>query len=311
MSMHFRDLAQQAAADGVITPEEILSLRRAGWGDGRILPEEAEAIFIINDRVSEKSPEWSDFFVEALGEFVVNGTEPRGYVDESQAVWLIERVDHNGACDSMTELELLVRVIEKALNVPQGLKDYVLTQVEKAVLSGEGPTRTGGALEKGCVNAAEAGLIRRVIFAQAGDKPAAVSQHEAEVLFRLKDATLTANNAPEWKRLFVQGVANFLQGYSTYKPLETLRAAELEGFMNDTTPHMGRFAARMARANVGEGFKAVFGKKKVKQMVDLNAEVAQAAQITTVENTWLQGQIDANDVVDDYDQALLDFLREA
>lgn len=308
MTMHFRDLAQQAANDGVITPEEILALRRAGWGDGRILPEEAEAIFVINDRVSEKSPEWSDFFVEALGEFVVNGTEPQGYVDDSQAVWLVERVDHDGTCDSMTELELLVRVIEKAMNVPQRLKDYVLTQIEKAVLSGEGPTRSGGALEKGNVNAAETALLRRVIFAPAGDKPAAVSQHEAEMLFRLKDATLAANNAPEWKRLFMQGVANFLQGYSTYKPLETLRAAELEQFMNDATPHLGRFAGRMARANVGEGFRAVFGKKK--QMVDLSGGAAAAAEVTHVENTWLQGQIDANDVVDEYDQALLDFLKQ-
>ena len=83
MTMHFRELAQQAAADGVITPEEILSLRRAGWGDGQIMPEEAEAIFIINDRIAVKTPEWSDFFVEALGEFIVNGTEPRGYVDDS------------------------------------------------------------------------------------------------------------------------------------------------------------------------------------------------------------------------------------
>lgn len=311
MTMHFRELAQQAAADGVITPEEILSLRRAGWGDGQIMPEEAEAIFIINDRIAVKTPEWSDFFVEALGEFIVNGTEPRGYVDDSQAVWLVERVDHDGACDSMTELELLVRVIEKAMNVPQVLKDYVLKQIEQAVLDGVGPTRAGGSLEKGNVNATEASLLRRVIFAQAGDQPAAVSQHEAEMLFRLKDRTLAADNAPEWKRLFVQGVGNFLQGYSSYKPLETLRAAELESFMNDTTPHMGRFAARMARANIGEDFRTVFGKKKVKQMVDLSSEVMKAEEVTLIENTWLQGQIHANDVIDDYDQALLDFLREA
>ena len=211
----------------------------------------------------------------------------------------------------MTELELLVRVIEKAMNVPQVLKDYVLKQIEQAVLDGVGPTRAGGSLEKGNVNATEASLLRRVIFAQAGDQPAAVSQHEAEMLFRLKDRTLAADNAPEWKRLFVQGVGNFLQGYSSYKPLETLRAAELESFMNDTTPHMGRFAARMAGANIGEGFRTVFGKKKVKQMVDLSSEVMKAEEVTLIENTWLQGQIHANDVIDDYDQALLDFLREA
>ncbi len=78
MSMHFRDIAVQAAADGAISSDEILALRRAGWADGRILPEEADAIFAINDKVSAPSGEWTDFFVEALSEFVVNGSEPKG-----------------------------------------------------------------------------------------------------------------------------------------------------------------------------------------------------------------------------------------
>ena len=33
MSMHFRDLTAQAAADGAISAEEILTLRGAGWAE--------------------------------------------------------------------------------------------------------------------------------------------------------------------------------------------------------------------------------------------------------------------------------------
>ena len=40
MSMHFRDIAVQAASDGAIGPDEILALRRAGWVDGKMDPEE-------------------------------------------------------------------------------------------------------------------------------------------------------------------------------------------------------------------------------------------------------------------------------
>jgi hypothetical protein len=58
-----------------------------------------------------------------------------------------------------------------------------------------------------------------VIFASGGDRPAAVSQREAEMLFRLKDATLGADNAAEWQRLFVQGVGNYLQGWQGAKGL--------------------------------------------------------------------------------------------
>ena len=75
MSMHFRELASKVAADGLITPDEILSLRRTGWSDGQITPEEAEAIFAINDAIDVPTNEWSDYFVEALGEFIINGVD--------------------------------------------------------------------------------------------------------------------------------------------------------------------------------------------------------------------------------------------
>lgn len=309
MTMQFRALAEQAAADGAISSEEILTLRRAGWGDGAISPEEAEAIFAVNDQLEDPCVEWAEFFVEALGEFVVNGVDPKGYVSQSQADWLVSRVDHNGTLHSMTELELLVKVIEKATDVPQSLKDYVIAQVEQAVLTGEGPTR-GGHLERGNVNAVEAQILRRTVFAQAGDRPAAVSRSEAEMLFRLKDAALGAKNAPEWKQLFVQGVGSYLSGYTSYTPLEAPRAAELEQFMDSNTPSLLRFAGRMAGADVesgiGDTFRTLFGRKGL----DKAPEVAAAAAVTTEENTWLQGQIDANDQIDEYDEALLAFLAE-
>ncbi len=309
MTMQFRALAEQAAADGAISAEEILALRRAGWGDGTISPEEAEAVFAVNDQLEDPSVEWAEFFVEALGEFVVNGVEPKGYVSQAQADWLVTRVDHNGALGSMTELELLVKIIEKALNVPQSLKGYVIAQVEQAVLTGEGPTR-GGHLERGNVNAVEAAILRRAIFAQAGDRPAAVSRSEAEMLFRLKDAALGANSAPEWKQLFVQGVGSYLSGYTSYNPLEAPRVAELEHFMDANTPSLLRFAVRMARSDVESGightFRTLFGRKGLGKAPEVQA----AAEVTTEENTWLQGQIDGNDQVDEYDEALLVFLAE-
>ena len=97
----------------------------------------------------------------------------------------------------MVELEAMVRIIERAENTPDRLKDYVLAAVERAVLDGTGPTRCGGTIEPGCITAAECALIRRTIFAAGGESPAAVSQREAEMLYRLKDATLDAPNAPE------------------------------------------------------------------------------------------------------------------
>ena len=308
MTAQFADIARQAAAEGAISAEDILQLRMAGWGDGAIEPDEAEAIFALNDALAEPTHEWSDFFVEAIGEYVVNGTEPKGYVSFENASWLIARVARDNAVQSLTELELLVRVLERSRNAPETLKAYVIAQVERAVMSGSGPTRQGGALVPGQVSEGEARILRRVLFSSGGDGPASVSRSEAELLFRLKDAALDAPNAPEWKRLFVQGVGNYLMGMtSANAQLDRERAAELEAFVADASSHVGRFMGRMAKASpnsLGE----VFGKKAPER--DRMGELAAAEQVTGDERTWLDTHVQADGEVDEYEQALLDFLAE-
>ena len=309
MSMHFRDIAEQVATDGAITPEEILTLRQEGWTSGRIEPHEAEALFAVNDRLSDHSHEWSDFFVEALGEFIINGVKPIGYVDEAQADWLIGRIDHNGSVNGMTELELMVRLFERARSVPDRLREYALSQVEHSVLAGEGPTRCGGTLEKGNVTEAEARLMRRIIFSSGSERPAAVSRKEAELLYRIKDAALGADNSREWKRLFVQGVGNFLMGFADHTPLSRERAAELESFMNDHRSSIGGFFSRMAKDTVKGRLFSGFRRKKAEGPSHAQ-RVSQAREVDMDEQAWLEGQIDGNAHIDEFDQALLDFIVE-
>jgi hypothetical protein len=304
MTAYFRDLARQTAADGSISPEEILILRRAGWSDGKIDADEAEAIFEVNDRIREHSPQWTDFFVEALGEFVVHGTDPVGYVDEAKADWLMARIDREGTVKSLSELELLVKLFERATAVPERLRTYAIAQIEQAVLSGEGATRRG-APEKGCITDAEALLLRRLIFAPASGRPAGVSRDEAELLFRLKDATLGMNNGTGWKRLFVQGVGNYLMAYTSYEPLSRERAAELEEFINRPGEGVGRFFARMAHFDLQSGFTGVFGRRPLHKTGQ-----TPAAQSGSGEGKWLEERIDADQKVDEYEQALMDFLAE-
>ena len=312
MSMQFRDLAEQALADGAISADDILSLRHDGWSDGNIDADEADAIFVLNDHLAEPTAEWSDFFVEALSTFLVHSLEPKGYVSDDQAAWLIERIDRDSGVESLTELELLVKVLEKAINVPDRLKAYALEQVEQAVLTGAGPTRDGGALEPGSISDSETRLLRRMIFAGGGDRPAGVSRSEAEMLFRLKDAALGKDNCVEWPRLFVQGVGNYLQGFGGKEQLSRGRAAELETFMNDAAPSIGGFFERMSghigHSGVGDGFAAMRAEAAPPQHIGL--DVADAAEVIGAEQSWLKAQLDADGELDDLEKALLDFLAE-
>ena len=307
MTTHFIDIAKAAAADGQITADALMTLRREGWGDGIITRAEAEALFALNNALRERSPEWCDFFVEAIGEYVLNGTPPRLQCNEEEAAWLISQIDHDGVTESMAELECMVRILERAENTPERLKNYVLDQVEREVLTGVGPTRCGGELSATHVSSAECRIIRRVIFASGGHGPAAVTRHDAEMLWRIKDETLAEENAPEWDDLFVDGVTNFLKGFILPNAqLSHERKLELEAFIADNRNSVGGFMGRMAKQapQVANHFGKVFGKKQGNGP-DYTAIAASGELITDYENEWLEAMINADGEVDELESRLI------
>lgn len=307
MTTQFIDLAQRVAADGAVTSDELLALRREGWGDGIITRAEAEALFAINTSLKVRSPEWCDFFVEAIGEFVLNGTPPRLQCSEDEAAWLIGQIDHDGVVESLVELETMVRILERAENTPDRLKNYVLDQVEREVLTGTGPTRCGGALSATHISAAECRIIRRVIFASGGHGPAAVTRFDAEMLFRLKDETLAEENAAEWDNLFIDGIANYLKGFTLQNAqVSHERKLELEAFIADNSASVGRFMGRVAREapQVANHFGKVFGKRK-DAGPDYEGLAAAGEVVTDYESEWLEAMIDADGEVDELESRLI------
>lgn len=306
MTTYFNQIAAQAAADGQITPEELGELRRYLWGDGMVSQAEAEALFAANRALKDRTAEWCDFFVEAIGEFVLNGTAPRLQCSEEEAAWLIAQIDHDGVVESMAELECMVRILERAQNVPVSLKSYVLGVVEREVLSGIGPTRCGGELAATHISAAECRIIRRVIFASGGHGPAAVSRYDAEMLFRLKDATLAEENAAEWDALFIDGVCNFLKGFTLpHAQISRERALELKAFVEDAKPNLRGFMGRVVREvpGVRNHFGKVFGKREASP--DYSAIAAEGEAVTDYEREWLEAMIDADGEVDELESRLL------
>lgn len=311
MTTQFTDLARRVADNQQITAAEVLSLRREGWGDGIIVREEAEALFAINNTLEDRDEEWCDFFVEAIGEFVLNGTEPRLQCDDNEAGWLIAQVDHDGKVESYVELETLVRIVERAENVPTKLKDYIIAQVEREVLEGTGPTRDGRELSSQHITASEVKILRRVIFASGGYGPAAVSRFDAEMLFRLKDETQAEDNAPEWDDLFLDGVSNYLKGFALQNAqLEHGRAKELQEFVADNQANIGRFMGQMAREmpQVHNHFGKVFGKKdpnSVDSGPSYTEQAISGEEVTDHEQEWLDSMIESDGEIDELERRLI------
>jgi hypothetical protein len=297
--MTFDPSAQPGAFDDrkPISAEEVLQLRARVWSDGSISAEEADNLFALNRSVAP-SPEWTGFFVEAICEFLLSAAEPRGYVSDAGASWLIAHVDRDGRIGSQAELELIVKLLERASFAPESLRKFALRDLEQTVL------------DDGCVNDREAALIRRLIFAPAGDAPAKVSKAEAEMLFRLKDATLGAGNSPEWKRLFVQGVANHLMAHQDFN------APSREEEMRLEQPYkadpFGHVLSRLGRdvASLHEVEKSVFGEDEDEKIADFQREVADDAKVTGEESDWLKRLFESDGARDELEQALVDALAE-
>lgn len=300
MTKPLDDVTSMIAATRALGPDETLALRRAVWPDGNITVQEASILFELNRMSNAPSHEWVDFFVEAITAYLVEQAEPRGYVSAENALWLMQAVDHDGRVDTLAELELLVKVIERAENVPDAMKTYVLNQIRHAVLHGNGPTRCGNGLQPGSIGTGEVRLLRRVLYAAGGDAPAHVSQAEAALLFEIKDATLNGQNSPEWQTLFVQALSLHLMADQRFRALSHQDAARLHAFMNDTSSRLGSFLGRMASSLPG-GAPAP---------VAPVASVAPEAGLSSREQDWLQSMVDGDGDLDPFERALLKALAE-
>jgi len=296
MSFSYSDFAAALRAGARISAEDVLALRRWVWPDGAVSDAEAEALFELNRQAGDAEPEWADFLIEAMTEYVVNAKPPRGYVDEANAAWLIDQVDRDGAPVTATELALVVKILERALNAPAPLKAWALRQIEESVLRDR---RVGDD---------ETALLRRILFAAGGEGALSVSRDEAELLWRIKDACLDADNGPGWKTLFVQAVGSHLMAYASYKPLERGEAARLEAFIEDHRSSVLGFFSRMRAASpAAEARRLLAGEGPAP---DHDAAVAAARAIIGAEDAWLSAHVDADGARDPYEEALLAFVAE-
>lgn len=317
MTFQFSDLIAKTQANGTIDASDVLALRQVNWEDGAINAGEADALFALNDIITVPSPEWCDFFVDALTTYTVFQLAPRGYVSEENATWLMSKITHDARVDTVVELELLVHVIEAATSAPDSLRQFALKTVEQTVLSGKGPTRKGGDIRPGTVDDAEVLLLRRLVFAPGGEGALIVGEDEADMLFRIKDATLGADNAAGWQTLFVQAVGNHLMALGNDPVPTAEQALASERFWK--TPTSGTLAL------LGQVVRNVFqSPEKHKKGFDMagdeltqreetaeefDARINAANEVTAVESSWVRARMDADQKLDPLEEALIAFIE--
>ncbi len=306
-----------------ISPEVVIELRRKMFQDNRIGEDEAEQLFYLDTHCEKVCPEWNAFFVEALTDYLVIQVEPRGYISVANASWLMDKISEDGRIETSTELELLLKIVEKAKMIPPVLSAYVIEQVKWAVAEGDGVTKNSAPLTPGVLGAAEVDIMRRALYAAGGAGHTAVTKEEADMLFDLNDAVKHEDNHPSWSDLFVKAIANYLMAAHGYSIPSRDEALRLEKWVEDRPSRSGGMTSEI----VGGAFSSMLVKGLRGVWADLNsvgpteeaygrrqraheAMISVNERITVDEAIWLSERIGRDGEFDANERALLTFVKE-
>jgi hypothetical protein len=300
---------QAILARGKISAEDVLQLRQRVFLKGVVTTQDAEMAFALNDRLGENAdPSWGHFFVEALTDYTVEQAEPQGYVSEAKADWLISNIARSGHVDTLTELNLLVKVLEKSKQSPTKLIRFALDQVHLGVVGGKGTVGRNHNADTGAITEAEVELVRRMLYAFGGSGNIAVTKEEAEVLFDINDATSEVDNHPAWSDLFVKALANFFMATSGYQVPSRTEALRREAWLDAPSPAFDDFMSRMLAGSLDAVWNAY-------QHGSLDGEPAKPAvaaaepRVTPEEIRWAVERI-GRDGLHENEIALIQFLRK-
>lgn len=190
-----------------------MALRRMIYGnDGLVDKSEAEALFAIEHARNGYCAEWSQLFVEALTDYLVNQVAPAGYVSDETAAWVMAQVKRRKLPSTDGDLALLVNVIENARDVPPAFSAFALQLAKEAVIYHDGVDARGRDHGPGRVSEADIGILQKILWGAGREGLLAVSREEAEALVAIADATTGADNDPAFDDLFARAIGNYLIG---------------------------------------------------------------------------------------------------
>ncbi len=302
-------------ANGFVTAEEVLFLRRNVFRDGVVSREELTALMGLAARAPAGDREWPDFLVEAVGDYFLREEQPHGYLTDEEWGYLSgflgkEWLGENGSAARLFEARLLVSLAERATSTPLAMNRYAAEAIKSTLRTRQG-THEGAPR----IDAETAALVKRLIYAAAGDQSVAVSRQEAEFLFDLNDLCAEADNDPAWRDVFVNAIAAHLMAHVGYRPLAREEAMRLDAFARDQSVKPGRMFGRMFSGGLAALRHALGADDGSKTSLQgqrnaANAKAAAEAElITDTETDWLVERISRDGALHQMERALIAHLK--
>ncbi len=314
------ELDQNLRAKGAIEAEHAVQLRRMIYSKGSVTKHDADVLFTLDRACSKKHPAFAALYVEALTDYFVWQSEPKGYVTAEQAKYLIQNVSADGHVSAKTGLELVLNIVHWAREVPGDVVSLVLEAVRQSVLLSR-ETAFGANRPQVAIGAGDVAILTKALYAPAGDGSLTITRREAEMLFALNDATKTGHNDPAWTEFFVHAISNHL-----LNPLNVAltpardEAAARERWL-DQRGSVGQLlsgvATSLARGSVPfaqvweevDPFGAVAAKKEAATVERAARERLAREQVDADEAKWVATRILSDGTVDENEIALLTFLK--
>lgn len=293
-------ILENALTIRMLDETRFVDLRRQIFDDGRISYDEADLIFAIDNQIENKPEGWEEFFVSALTDFLIRQELPVGYVEPIQASWLMERIEADEHLSEDTELTLLLNILRLAKDVPENLELYTLNKIRNKIIARAVDSNF-------CITAKDVEELKKVLYACGGHGGFSISELEARFLFDLDELSQSAENDPEWQKLFVGAVANHLMTMGAPVPSSLGEARRSDEFlMSNETISWNLFRAFRAWS---AQFKARDTGTIRSQFLD-EERIRRAEAINAAEAKWLIDHINRDGSISVNERALLAFIEQ-
>ncbi len=319
--LRIENLDENLRATGRIEGQHALQLRKMIYAKGNVSRNDAEILFKLDRACSSKDPGFAALYVEALTDYFVWQTEPKGYVTPEQGKFLIDNVAGDGHVERKTELELVLNVVHWARQCPEEVVTLVLEAVRQSVLLSR-ETPFGANRPRAAIGAGDVAILRKALHAPAGDGSLLITRREAELLFSLNEATAAGDNDPAWTDFFSRAIANHLVNYMDEPVvLDRGEAVRRERWLEErgsVGKLLGSVGGALARgdipfASVWEELDptgAVAARKEAEAEAIATKKRLSREQVDADEAKWLAERILRDGTIDENERALLKFLKQ-
>lgn len=209
----FRPLViEQIARRGSIKEADVRRIDNLLRGGGALGRAEAEMLFALQDAARVQHPAWSEYFIDALTDYLVDQSEPTGYVNGDNANWLMRWITTEGYVASRVEFDLLLAILERSRWAPVSLATFALDQVRHAVVHAVGPLRSGHHfVPRGHLTAADTAVVRRILSSVGREAELPLTRAEGNALFDI-DVCIEGDRPAEWTDLLLRATAHGMLG---------------------------------------------------------------------------------------------------